>query len=66
VKGLQAVADPDAVLDAAVFGKLGLEGLELGAHDEPARIENTTEGGIELVTDQPVYCAEVRKGTDFI
>ena len=56
--------DADAVLDAAVGGELGLEGVDLGAEDEAAVAEDRVEGGAQFGASGAWWRSRSTNGTD--
>jgi hypothetical protein len=61
MKRFQTIADTNAVLHFAVLRKLGLEGFQLGAHDEPARVHYPVVGGIKWFSNRLVQSTKVKK-----
>src|SRR5216684_4945061 len=50
MEGIESVGHADAVFDAAVGGKVALEGFDLLAEDVPAGLHDPARGGVELGT----------------
>ena len=62
MQGIQAVGHADAVGGAAVGGELGLEGIDLGAEDEPAAADNAGDGLVNFGLQLHISRLEVKKG----
>ena len=58
---VRAVRDADRVLDSEVRGGLFLEGLDVRAEDEPARVENVGDSLLQLVQQRRVLRLDVNQ-----